>query len=174
MTLVAKGLEGIVANSTSISDVRGDIGQLIYAGYDINELAGKVSFEEIVHLLWHGELPSQSQLDALTAKLRAERSLPPEIISFLKTVPHDSCPMDVIRTGVSMLGLFDSNKGDANYERAVSITAKIGIIAAYFHRLRQGKDLPAIRKDLSEAGHFLYLINGEAPTQEATGESKPQ
>jgi citrate synthase len=168
MTLVAKGLEGIVANSTSISDVRGDIGQLIYAGYDINELAGKVSFEEIVHLLWHGELPSQSQLDALTAKLRAERSLPPEIISFLKTVPHDSCPMDVIRTGVSMLGLFDSNKGDANYERAVSITAKIGIIAAYFHRLRQGKDLPAIRKDLSEAGHFLYLINGEAPTQEAT------
>lgn len=76
MTLVAKGLEGIVANSTSISDVRGDIGQLIYAGYDINELAGNVSFEEIIHLLWHGELPSQSQLDTLTAKLRAERSLP--------------------------------------------------------------------------------------------------
>lgn len=168
MTLVAKGLEGIVANSTAISDVRGDIGQLIYAGYDINELAGKVSFEEIIHLLWHGELPSQSELDSLTAKLRAERSLPDEIISFLKTVPHSACPMDVIRTGVSMLGLFDSTQGDANYQRAVSITAKIGIIAAYFHRLRQGKDLPPIRKDLSEAGHFLYLINGETPTKEAT------
>ena len=168
MTLVAKGLEGIVANSTAISDVRGDIGQLIYAGYDINELAGKVSFEEIIHLLWHGELPSQSELDSLTAKLRAERSLPDEIVSFLKTVPHSACPMDVIRTGVSMLGLFDSHQGDANYQRAVSITAKIGIIAAYFHRLRQGKDLPPIRKDLSEAGHFLYLINGETPTKEAT------
>jgi citrate synthase len=168
MTLVAKGLEGIVANSTAISDVRGDIGQLIYAGYDINELAGRVSFEEIIHLLWHGELPSQAELDSLTAKLRAERSLPDEIISFLKTVPHSACPMDVIRTGVSMLGLFDSTQGDANYQRAVSITAKIGLIAAYFHRLRQGKDLPPVRKDLSEAGHFLYLINGETPTKEAT------
>ncbi len=169
MTLVAKGLEGIVANSTSISDVRGDIGQLIYAGYDINELAGKVTFEEVIHLLWHGELPNRAQLETLTAKLRAARSLPPEVLSFLKSVPADACPMDVIRTGVSMLGLFDHADGEhANYERAVSITAKIGLVAAYFHRLRQGKDLPAVRQDLSEAAHFLYLINGTEPTQQAT------
>jgi citrate synthase len=168
MPLVAKGLEGIVANTTSISDVRGDIGQLIYAGYDINELAGKVSFEEIIHLLWHGELPNREQLDALTAKLRAQRSLPPEVIRFLETAPRSAGPMDVIRTGVSMLGLFDHETGeDANYKRAVALTAKIGIIAAYFHRARQGKSLPPIRTDLSEAAHFLYLINGEAPTQEA-------
>ena len=169
MTLVAKGLEGIVANSTSISDVRGDIGQLIYAGYDIDELAGKVSFEETIHLLWHGELPNAEQLHKLTSALRAERSLPSEIIDFLKSAPSTAAPMDVIRTGVSMLGLFDHATGDhANYERAVAITAKIGVIAAYFHRIRQGKDLPPIRKDLSEAAHFLYLINGEEPTKEAT------
>jgi len=76
--------------------------------------------------------------------------------------------MDVIRTGVSMLGLFDHAKGEAaNFERSLGITAKIGIIAAYFHRIRQGKDLPPVRTDLSEAAHFLYLINGEAPTKEA-------
>jgi citrate synthase len=169
MPLVAKGLEGIVANSTAISDVLGDIGQLIYAGYDINELAGKVSFEEVIYLLWHGELPTQSQLDTLTAQLRSARSLPPEIIAFLKSTPATAGPMDVIRTGVSMLGLFDHATGDnANVERALGITAKIGIIAAYFHRIRQGKDLPPIRTDLSEAAHFLYLINGEEPTKEAT------
>jgi citrate synthase len=169
MTLVAKGLEGIVANSTSISDVRGDIGQLVYAGYDINELAGKVTFEEVIHLLWHGELPNSSQLETLTAKLRAARTLPQQVVDFLKLAPADAGPMDVIRTGVSMLGLFDHAEGEsANYQRAVDITAKISLIAAYFHRLRQGKDLPPIRSDLSEAAHFLYLINGEVPTKEAT------
>ena len=161
MTLVAKGLEGIVANSTAISDVRGDIGQLIYAGYDINELAGKVTFEEVIHLLWHGELPNPAQLEALTARLRAARSLPAQVIDFLKSAPADAGPMDVIRTGVSMLGLFDHAEGEsANYERSVAITSKISLIAAYFHRLRQGKDLPTVRDDLSEAAHFLYLING--------------
>jgi citrate synthase len=76
--------------------------------------------------------------------------------------------MDVIRTGVSMLGLFDHAEGEsANYERSVAITSKISLIAAYFHRLRQGKDLPPVRADLSEAAHFLYLINGEVPTKEA-------
>ncbi|MBJ7392846.1 MAG: citrate synthase [Chthoniobacterales bacterium] len=168
MTLVAKGLEGIVANSTAISDVRGDIGQLIYAGYDINELAGKVTFEEVIYLLWHGELPNRAQLDTLTGKLRAARSLPTQVVDFLKSAPADAGPMDVIRTGVSMLGLFDHEEGEkANYERSIFITSKISLIAAYFHRLRQGKELPPIRSDLSEAAHFLYLINGEAPTKEA-------
>ena len=76
MPVVAKGLEGIIANSTRLSDVLGDIGQLIYAGYDINELAGKVSFEEVVHLLWYGELPNWRQLNTLNDTLRAHRDLP--------------------------------------------------------------------------------------------------
>ncbi len=171
MPVIAKGLEGIIANSTRLSDVLGDIGQLIYGGYDINELAGKVSFEEVVHLLWYGELPTQLELNKLTATLRAHRELPQGIVDFLKTAPNSANPMDVIRTAVSMLGLYDSHMEDTsldrNRERAVSITARIGVIAAYYHRARQGKDLPPIRTDLGEAAHFLYLMNGEEPTKEA-------
>ena len=76
MPVIAKGLEGIVANSTSLSDVLGKKGILIYAGYDINELAGKASYEEIVYLLWHGALPNRPQLDELKAQLSSERELP--------------------------------------------------------------------------------------------------
>ena len=172
MPVTAKGLEGIVANSTHISDVQGQEGKLIYAGYDINELAGKVSFEETVHLLWHGHLPNRKQLEDLTQLLRDYRELPQGVIDFLVGAPKTAGPMDVMRTAVSMLGLYDpgvaeEGKIDENRLRAKSITAKIGVIAAYFHRLRQGKDMPPIRKDLGEAAHFLYLMNGTEPTKEA-------
>jgi citrate synthase len=172
MPVIAKGLEGIVANSTRLSDVRGDIGQLIYAGYDINELAGKVSYEEVVHLLWHGHLPNRRELDELARNLRSQRSLPQGVLDFLYGTPKNAAPMDVLRTAVSMLGLYDPGFGedvnlDVNRQRALSVTAKIGVIAAYFHRVRQGKDLPPIRNDLGEAAHFLYLINGKAPTEDA-------
>jgi citrate synthase len=171
MPVTAKGLEGIIANSTRLSDVLGDIGQLIYGGYDINEIAGKVSFEEIIHLLWFGELPNKKQLDVLTSHLRNSRELPQGVVDFLASAPKDAGPMDVIRTAVSMLGLYDhhmdDNSVDQNRERAVSITARIGVIAGYYHRARQGKSLLPVRKDLGEAAHFLYLLNGETPTQEA-------
>lgn len=172
MPVIAKGLEGIVANSTALSDVQGQEGRLIYEGYDINELAGKVSFEETIYLLWHGHLPNQKELDDLTHSLREHRSLPQGVVDFLLAAPKNAGPMDVIRTAVSMLGLYDPGVGeeekvDLNRIRAVNITAKIGIIAAYFHRARQGKDLPPIRKDLGEAAHFLYLINGTEPSKEA-------
>jgi citrate synthase len=172
MTVIAKGLEGIVANSTAISDVLGEEGVLIYAGYNINELAGKASYEEVVYLLWHGELPNKAQLASLKEELASQRELPAGVVDFLKSAPKDSNPMDVIRTAVSMLGLTDKvPTGDidpvANRRRAVSLTAKVGVIAAYFHRARTGKDLLAIRKDLGEAAHFLYLLNGEVPSEEA-------
>jgi citrate synthase len=172
MSIIAKGLEGIVANSTALSDVRGDECILFYAGYIINELAGKVSYEEVVYLLWHGELPNAAQLKELKEELGSHRELPQGVIDFIKAAPKDSNPMDVIRTGVSMLGLYDKvPTGEIdpvkNRKRATSITAKIGVIAAYYHRARQGKDLPPVRKDLGEAAHFLYLLNGEIPTEEA-------
>jgi citrate synthase len=171
MPVVAKGLEGIIANSTRLSDVLGDIGQLIYAGYDINELAGKVSFEEVVHLLWYGELPNWRQLNTLTESLRSHRELPQGVIDFVTHAPKDAGPMDVIRTAVSMLGLYDhhadDNSVDRNRERAVSITSRISVIAAHYHRARNGKKLLPIRKDLGEAAHFLYLLNGEEPSAEA-------
>jgi citrate synthase len=171
MPVIAKGLEGIVANSTSLSDVLGQEGILIYAGYDINEIAGNASFEETIHLLWHGELPNSVQLDSLCKKLRASRELPLQVIDFLRNAPKDAGPMDVIRTAVSMLGLYDTSPKDespeANYTRSISITAKIPVITAYFHRARNGLDLPPIRTDLGEAAHFLYLVNGTEPTAEA-------
>jgi citrate synthase len=172
MPVIAKGLEGIVANSTTLSDVRGEEGILIYAGYNINELAGKVSYEEVVYLLWHGELPNKAQLEALHQELGSQRELPQGVIDFLKSAPKDANPMDVIRTGVSMLGLYDKvPTGEIdpvkNRHRAVSLTAKVGVIAAYYHRARLGKDLPPVRTDLGEAAHFLYLLNGEVPTTEA-------
>jgi citrate synthase len=168
--MISKGLEGIVANSTRISDVRGAEGQLIYSGYDINELAGKVSYEEVVFLLWNDRLPKRAELDAFSASLRAERELPQQVIDFLTSSPKDAGPMDVIRTAISMLGLYDVAEGDsreANYKRCLSLTARVSVIAAYFHRARLGKSLPPVRQDLGEAAHFLYLINDAVPSQEA-------
>ena len=170
--MISKGLEGIVANTTRLSDVLGEKGQLIYAGYDINELAGKVSFEEVIYLLWNERLPNRAELDALCAELRAHRELPAGIVRFLQEAPRDANPMDVVRTAVSMLGLYDRSKGydrESNYARCLSLTAKIGVITGYYHRARQGKSLPPVRTDLGSAAHFLYLLNGEEPTREAAG-----
>jgi citrate synthase len=173
MPVTAKGLEGIIANSNSLSDVLGQEGVLVYAGYNINELAGKATFEEVVYLLWNGELPNREQLDEFKKSLGSQRELPKGVMDFLQSAPKKANPMDVMRTAVSMLGLYDDARdveGEAeaaNKRRALSITAKIGVIAAYFHRSRQGLELPAVRKDLGEAAHFLYLLNGEEPSEEA-------
>ena len=169
MPLLSRGLEGVVAAETRLSDVRGEEGQLIYAGYDINELAGKVCFEETVYLLWNDRLPNAAELKD---ELHAARELPSGLVDYLKTVPKTAQPMDVIRTGISMLGLYDTDAGAPedkalNRKRAISITAKVGVIAAYFHRSRQGLSLPPVRQDLDEAAHFLYLINGQEPGPEA-------
>jgi len=172
MAVISRGLEGIIAAETRIGDVRGDVGQLIYCGYDINELAGKVSYEEIVHLLWHNRLPTQRELDSLTTALRAERELPQGVIEWVTKAPKDAAPIDIMRTAVSMLGCYPTVRHDLDMPEAnaiaIKLVAQIGIIAAYFHRSRSGLDLPPIRPDLSEAGHFLWLMTGKEPTAEAT------
>jgi citrate synthase len=172
MPTTSRGLEGIVANTTRLSDVIGDKGQLIYCGYDINELAGKVSYEEVVYLLWNNRLPNREELERCANQLRSLRKLPEGLIDFIKNAPKNAAPMDVMRTAVSMLGLYDPNIGkeatvEVGKQRARSITAKIGVIAAYFHRARNNQPLPPVREDLGEAAHFLYLMNGEEPTKEA-------
>lgn len=173
MPVIAKGLEGIIANSTRLSDVLGQEGILIYSGYNINELAGKATYEEVVHLLYYGHLPNRQELERLKGTLASHRELPEGVVSFLKGTPKNANPMDVMRTAVSMLGLYDAEKevegesGTANFRRALSITAKIGVVAAYYHRARQGKSLPPVRKDLGEAAHFLYLLNDAEPSEEA-------
>ncbi|MEC5128564.1 citrate/2-methylcitrate synthase [Verrucomicrobiales bacterium BCK34] len=168
----ARGLAGVIANESCLSEVLGEQGNLRYLGYNIDDLVENCTFEEVAYLLHRRSLPTQAQLDTFTANLRAQRSLPDGVIEFIKNAPKDAGPMDVIRTGVSMLGLYDNRGEDQNREineeRALAICAKIPIIVAYFHRARQGLDLPEIRDDLSEAGHFLYLINGEIPGASAT------
>jgi citrate synthase len=106
-------------------------------------------------------------------ELRSQRQLPEPVIDFLKTAPKDANPMDVMRTAISMLGLYDPDIGkeataEINRRRATSITAKIGVIAAYFHRARNGKSLPPVRDDLTETEHFLYLMCGEPQSKEAS------
>ncbi|TLD71042.1 citrate synthase [Phragmitibacter flavus] len=171
MAVVSKGLEGVVAAETELGEVKGQEGILYYCGYDINELAGHVSYEEVVYLLFHNRLPNRYELDKLTTALRAERELPQGVIDFLTRAPKDAKPIDIMRTAVSMLGCYNVSRHDLamseNMATAIRLVSQVGVIAAYFHRARQGLDLPPVRKDLSEAAHFLYLITGEVPSKEA-------
>jgi citrate synthase len=169
MSQFAKGLEGVIANETRLGDVRGQEGQLIYCGYEINELAGKVSFEEVIFLLWNNRLPKQAELAELKQQLAEERELPAQVVEFIKTTPRTALPIDVLRTAISMLGLHDpslllDDTLAANQRRAIAIQAKVSVIVAYFHRARNGFDLPKVRKDLGEAAHFLYLLDGTEPS----------
>ena len=167
---VSKGLEGIIAAHTRLSDVRGDVGQLIYSGYDINELAGKVSYEEVVHLLHHNHLPNKKELAELKATLAGYRELPKGVIELLTKLPKDCPPMHAIRTGVSALGCYDSiaddDTMDAQRRKAQRLIAQIPVVMAYFHRSRQGLPLIAPDPSLGEAANFLWMIDGERPSTE--------
>jgi len=169
-TAVSKGLEGIVAAKTRLSDVRGDVGQLIYCGYDINELAGKVSYEEVVHLLHHGSLPTQAELSEMKTTLAGFRELPKGVIEIIQKLPKDTPPMHVLRTGASVLGCFDTAAEDdsmhAQRRKALRLIAQIPVITAYFHRHRQ--NLPLVHPDasLGEAANFLYMMDGVKPSAE--------
>jgi len=166
----AKGLEGVVAASTRLSDVRGDVGQLIYCGYDINELAGRVSFEEVVHLLHHDHLPNRKELEELKGLLAAKRELPKGVVEIIRKFPKDTPPMHAIRTAISALGCFDEHADDVsmdgNREKAMHLIAQIPIVTAYFHRARQGKELLPPNANVGEAANFLYLVDGEKPSAE--------
>src|SRR5512140_2716548 len=105
-TAAAAGLRGVVAAQSAIGDVNGEQGILIYQGYNIHDLAEHATFEEVVYLLWHGELPNQSQLDELKAEISANYDVPAEIIAGMQYMPKDADPMDVLRTCVSALGFY--------------------------------------------------------------------
>lgn len=165
-----KGLEGIVAANTRLSDVRGEEGVLIYAGYDIHELAGNVTFEEVVHLLHENRLPSRGELEQLRKTLASQRALPGKAMDVLRALPASAGPMHAVRTGISALGCFDPEVEDTSLEaqkrKALRLIAQIPIVTAAYHRLRQGK--PVLESDpaLGEAANFLYLVDGEKPSRE--------
>lgn len=173
MSEYARGLEGVTANESSLSNVIGNIGELSYAGYHIDDLVEHCTYEEVIFLLHHGRLPKADELADFCEILRKDRNLPEQVINFLKNAPGDASPMDVLRTAVSMLGLYDGRAAigkpniEANSAIALSLCAKTSTIVAAYHRFRNGLELPEIRQDLSEASHFLYLINGEVPSETA-------
>lgn len=166
------GLRGVVAGTSSISTVDGLEGVLIYQGINIHELAENATFEEVAFLLWEGRLPTQSELDRLNEDLHNNAALPEPVVEILRKFPKDAKPMDVLRTAVSALGLWDPDAADnsleANRRKAIRLTAQIPTIITAFNHLRNGREPVAPRSDLSVAANFLYMLNGEAPAPVAT------
>lgn len=164
------GLEGVVAGKTALSMVDGQQGRLTYRGYDIGDLARHATFEEVVHLLWHGQLPNKAQLYDTHSRLAKERALPGEVVNLLRVVAGRSPPMDSLRTCISALSPFDPdadrNDPASNLRKAHRITAKTATVIAAYHRLREGHEPIPPRTDLTHAANFLYMLSGRAPDSE--------
>ncbi|HEV7700154.1 MAG TPA: citrate synthase [Pyrinomonadaceae bacterium] len=169
-TAAAAGLRGVVAAQSSIGDVNGEQGILIYQGYDIHDLAEHSTFEEVIYLLWNGRLPSSGELAELEERLRRNYEVPAEVIETMKSFPKDADPMDVLRTAVSSLDFYDKNGHGTDRETAmkaaVRITGQIGTIAAAWDRIRNGKDVVAPDKSLGIAENFLYMLRGQRADQD--------
>jgi citrate synthase len=163
----AAGLRGVVAAQSSIGDVNGEQGILIYQGYNIHDLAENSTFEEVIFLLWNGRLPKSDELSQLKARLCENYAVPAEVIELMKSFPKDANPMDALRTAVSSLDFFDKEghgtDRDSAMSAAIKLTSQIGTIAAAFDRIRNGKDVVAPDKSLSIAENFLYMLRGEKP-----------
>ena len=164
---VHEGLEGVVATTSRICLVDGQEGRLLYQGYDIHDLAEHATFEEVAYLLWHGDLPTRAQLDTLNRDLRASRSLPAPVLEMLRTFPRDALPMDILRTAVSALGVYDPDARDnsqpANVRKSIRLTAQMATIVAAIDRLRNGKPVVAPDPALSHAADFLSMLWGTRP-----------
>lgn len=166
-----RGLKGVVAADSKICDVNGEIGQLIYYGYDIDELATRSTFEEVAYLLFKGELPNATELAKLKEQLAHHRELEPPILEFLKSLPPSTPPMTALRSAVSMSGVYDplaeDDSPEANFEKSIRLTAEMATMVAAIRRLRDGKEPVAPRSDLSHAANFMYMLNGEVPSEDA-------
>jgi len=169
-TAPAKGLEGVVAATTKLSSVRGLDGELIYRGYNINELAGNATYEEVVHLLHRGKLPNAEELASLKTELAAARELPGGVVDIIRQLPKETSPMRAIRTVVSALACYEPPEKQDSMEvqakRAIKLIAQVPVITAYFHLARQDKPLLDSDPSLGEAANFLYLIDGKKPIEE--------
>ncbi|HEX2202261.1 MAG TPA: citrate/2-methylcitrate synthase [Longimicrobium sp.] len=163
----AKGLEGVSVGQTRLSWINGAEGELIYGGYDIDDLARNTTFEEVCYLLWNGSLPNREQLDELKGKLDANARLRPEILEMIRAFPKDADPMAALRTVCSALGMYDPDADDitdaALREKAVFLTAQFPTAVAAFDRVRRGLEPVEPQTGTSFAGNFLYMLNGEAP-----------
>ncbi len=167
-----KGLEGIVAANSGICWIDGDAGILSYRGIDIHELASHSTFEETAYLLWFGHLPNANELKDFSLSLAEARVLDDKIIDLLRSFPKTATPMEVLRTAVSALSLYDAdeldNTHDANVRKAFRLTAQVAMIVAVYDRLRKGKPVIEADTSLTHAGNFLWMLTGEKPSETAT------
>jgi citrate synthase len=163
------GLRGVAAASSSISDVNGDKGELIYQGYNIHDLAKHSTFEEVVFLLWHKRLPQKAELDELVASLGAHYELPKEILDLMRQFPRDADPIDVLRTALSALEFYDQSARDLSRAQslttATKLTAQFPVLVAAADRLRRGLEPLKPDPHRNIATNFLYLLKGELPAE---------
>ena len=166
---IPKGLEGVIAAETEMSFIDGQQGILEYVGIPIGELSKNSTFEETVFLLWNKKLPTQSELDAFTKDLRSFYELPKGLLEVIHQIPKDAQPMHALRTMVSYLAMYDNdpnaNSVDAARHKAMSILGYTPTIVAAFDRYRKGKPFVAPDTSLGFSANFLYMLNGEKPTE---------
>ena len=164
------GLEDVIAARSGICQVDGERGKLYYRGYEIAELAGALSFEDVTALLWHGELPSASESAAFAARLEASRGLPPAVGDLLRTLPRDAHPLDALRTAVSLAATRDpdvrSNEAEANLGKAFRLMTLVPETVAAWQRIRSGRTPVTATGAPSHAAYFLELLEGRAPSRE--------
>lgn len=170
--MVKAGLEDVVAADSTICLVDGKEGRLVYQGYDVNDLAVNSSFEETVYLLWFGRLPNSSELETMNRELRSNRKLPEDVVRVMKQFPHKALPMEVLRTTVSMLSMYDPDSDDngreASIRKATRLTAQIPTIIAHWDNIRSGKEPVKPAEDCSLAADFLYMLTGKKPDELST------
>jgi citrate synthase len=167
MAEIASGLQDVIVAESSICYIDGRRGQLVYRGYDIDDLAENASFEEVSFLLWNGHLPTQEELDAQRRQYAAAMSLPEPIITILKALPTDTNPMRVLEVATAALGCLDpkgeDNSEAANRAKAIDIAAKLPLITATWHRMRQGLEPFTPDPSRSVSYNFLKMLNGQEP-----------
>ncbi len=165
--VAARGLEDVIVGPSSLTLIEGERGKLSYRGYDVVDLVMHSTFEETIYLLWYGRLPTKAQLQEFATELASNRELPDQIVSMMKSLPKDSRPMDVLRTSISALGLFDQDNDDpsreANVRKSIRLLAKCGTIVAAFDNIRNGREPLPPNPSLNHASDFMRMLQGKVP-----------
>ncbi len=168
-----RGLEGVLVAESGLSYIDGEAGRLVYRGYPIEALARDASYEEVLYLLWNGELPSADELDRFEREMAADRALDEDVQELVRNLAEaDENPMAALRTAVSAMSAYDEDVDDiseadreTNVRKGRRLTAKMPTAVAAFTRIRNGDDPVEPREDLSHAANFLYMLNGEEPDE---------
>ena len=164
---IFKGLAGVVVDATAVSKVNPETNSLLYRGYPVQELAASKSFEEVAWLLWHGELPTDTELAGFQKTERAQRALDANVKRVIDELPLTAHPMDVVRTAVSVIGASDPNTDDSspegNLAKSITLFAKLPAIVSYDQRRRRGEGVIEPREDLDYSANFLWMSFGEIP-----------